>query len=61
MNQVFKLSLLNEVIVAFIKACFLLLLISNEPFGEIMDMIDLLNKFTQLLVNDFALIDYFDE
>lgn len=61
MNQFFKLTLLNEVIVAFIKAVFLLLLISCEPFGEIADMIDLLKKFTQLLMNDFALIDYCDE
>ncbi len=61
MNQFFKLILLNEVTVAFIKAGFLLLLISSEPFGEIVAMIDLLNKFAQLLMNDFALIDYCDE
>ena len=45
----------------FIKAGFLLLLISSEPFGEIVAMIDLLKKFTQLLMNDFALIDYCGE
>lgn len=61
MNQFFKLTILNEVAVAFIKAGFLLLLISSEPFGEIVAMIDLLNKFAQLLMNDFALIDYCDE
>ncbi|CAH5570117.1 Uncharacterised protein [Klebsiella oxytoca] len=61
MSQIFKLTLLNEVTVAFIKAGFLLLLISSEPFGEIVAMIDLLNKFAQLLMNDFALIDYCDE
>lgn len=61
MNQIFKLTLLNEVTLAFIKAGLLLLLISSEPFGEIVAMIDLLNKFAQLLMNDFALIDYCDE
>ena len=61
MNQIFKLTLLNEVTMAFIKAGCLLLLISSEPFGEIVAMIDLLNKFAQLLMNDFALIDYCDE
>ena len=61
MNQIFKLTHFNEVTMAFIKAGFLLLLISSEPFGEIVAMIDLLNKFAQLLMNDFALIDYCDE
>ncbi|EYT07524.1 hypothetical protein DK853_05345 [Klebsiella oxytoca] len=61
MNQFFKLTLLNEASMTFRKAGFLLLLISSEPFGEIVAMIDLLNKFAQLLMNDFALIDYCDE
>lgn len=61
MNQFLKLRLLNEAMLTFIKAGFLLLLISSEPFGEIAAMIDLLKKFTQLLMNDFALIDYCGE
>lgn len=61
MNQFLKRRLLNEAMLTFIKACFLLLLISSEPFGEIAAMIDLLKKFTQLLMNDFALIDYCGE
>jgi hypothetical protein len=33
-------------------------LISYEPYGEIVAMINLLPKFAQLLINNFALIDY---
>ena len=54
-------SFLNEVVLTFINAGLLLDVISNEPFGENRDMIDLLKKFTQLLMNDFALNDYFAE
>ena len=61
MNQFLKRRLLNEAMLTFIKAGFLLLLISSEPCGEIAVMIDLLKKFTQLLMNDFALIDYCGE
>jgi hypothetical protein len=44
----------------FIKAVFTVIDFS-EPFGEIAAMINLLNCFTQLLMNDFALIDYCGE
>lgn len=49
MSQIFKLTLLNEVTVAFIKAGFLLLLISSEPFGEIVAMIDLLKQICAIV------------
>lgn len=59
MKQVFSVLFLNEEVCTFINAGLLLDVISNEPFGENRDMIDLLKKFTQLLMNDFALNDYF--
>ena len=38
----------------FIKSRFFTVIDFSEPFGEIVAMIDLLKKFTQLLTNDFA-------
>ncbi|WP_165972952.1 hypothetical protein [Raoultella ornithinolytica] len=58
MNQKLNLYLLNEAINGFMKEVFLLILISCEPYGEIVAMINLLPKFAQLLINNFALIDY---
>ncbi len=58
MNQKINVCLLSEAINGFMKEGFSLILISCEPYGEIVAMINLLLKFAQLLINNFALIDY---
>ncbi|MCF6689107.1 hypothetical protein [Raoultella terrigena] len=58
MNQKINVCLLSEAINGFMKECFSLVLISCEPYGEIGAIINLLPKFAQLLINNFALIDY---
>ena len=58
MNQKINVCLLSEAINSFMKEGFSLILISCEPYGEIVAMINLLLKFAQLLINNFALIDY---
>ncbi len=58
MNQKINVCLLSEAINGFMKEGFSLIFISCEPYGEIVAMINLLLKFAQLLINNFALIDY---
>jgi hypothetical protein len=52
--------LLSEAILHFIKRISSGFIFFSEPNGEITAMINLLMKWVQLLINNFALIDYCD-